>query len=475
MEKVPTGIYARVSSEREEQEHALIQQLERLRAAAGGDAVCEYIDIASGSRDDRRQLAQLMRDCRSGKLDTVICTRLDRMSRSMAHGAKLLEYFCADDTPNLIALDDGLDLETVGGRFVARMLINLAQAETERLSERIRHGITHRQEGLQILGRPPFGYRLNSDHSNIELDPATAPVARRLVDLFLREKLMRPVLRHFSQQGIHPFISTHGFKNWLLNPTLAGFRVYGTYESYRDQTGRKKRRKRPEGQYQHQIPNANPALITCVEHARIKAIFSDQRFRRHSGLLKHRANLLTGLTICGHCQRCMGYQFGNTCGGAYLRCVTLNCSGPHYNRIRADVVEAAIWAALNQQKVERRELSQQKPVNNWEAKKQQLEAEIGELVARDDPDYNDTIQRKRERLQLLLYEQSEANAVSSGLVGALQALGEAELWQRARQDKRLARLLFVELVERVEIWEQQVHGVTLRHLPANARLTSSDP
>lgn len=471
---MPTGIYARVSSERDEQEHALIQQLERLRTAAKGEPVREYIDVASGSRDDRRQLAQMMRDCRRGKLDTVICTRLDRVSRSMAHGAQLLEYFCGDDTPNLIALDDGLDLATVGGRFVARMLINLAQSETERLSERVRHGISHRREGLQILGRPPYGYRLNADRSNIELDPETAPIARGLVDRFLSEQLMRPVLRYYAERGIYPFISTGGFKNWLLNPTLAGFRVYGTYEKYRDKNGKMRERKRPNGQYEHLISNASPALITAVEHAKIKAIFSDQRFRKHSGLVKHRANLLTGLTICGHCQRCMGYQFGNTCRDVYMRCVTLNCSCPHYNRTRADVIEAAIWEALDQQALAKTQLGEQQAGNGWDAKKEQLEAEISELVARDDPDYNDTLQRKRERLELLLYEQTEASAVKSGLVGALQVLGEKELWRRAREDKRLARLLFVELVERVEIWEQRVRGVTLRLLPANARLASSD-
>ena len=123
-----TALYARVSTASDEQELALQQQLGRLREAAKADTATEFIDIASGSRDDRAQLERLIKACRAGQIDRVIVTRLDRMSRSMAHGAELLEFFSAEDTPNLIALDDGLDLSTVGGRFVARMLINLGQA-----------------------------------------------------------------------------------------------------------------------------------------------------------------------------------------------------------------------------------------------------------------------------------------------------------------------------------------------------------
>lgn len=152
------GIYARVSTGSDEQEAALDQQLDRLRAAAAGHETLEFIDVASGTRDDREQLKALMTACQRGQLDRVICTRLDRLSRSMAHGAELLSYFSADDTPSLLALDDALDLATIGGRLVARMLINLGQAESERLSERVKHGRAYQRKQLIPLGpKAPYG------------------------------------------------------------------------------------------------------------------------------------------------------------------------------------------------------------------------------------------------------------------------------------------------------------------------------
>ena len=92
-----TAVYARVSSDSPDQQHALEQQLDRLRTAAP-DAQ-EYIEIESGTRTDRPIWDQLMVDCKDGKVDRVIATRLDRISRSRVHGAQILQYFMQPTSP----------------------------------------------------------------------------------------------------------------------------------------------------------------------------------------------------------------------------------------------------------------------------------------------------------------------------------------------------------------------------------------
>jgi site-specific DNA recombinase len=143
------AIYARVSTGSDEQENALEQQIARLEAAAtanGDNEPLRYIDIDSGFKDDRPELSRLIRDCGAGLMNTVVVTRLDRLSRSSSHGAELLRYFSQDNSPSLVALDDSLDLSTSGGRFMARMLISWAEAETDRLAERLKAGFKHRRD-----------------------------------------------------------------------------------------------------------------------------------------------------------------------------------------------------------------------------------------------------------------------------------------------------------------------------------------
>ena len=141
----------------EEQQQALEQQDERLTQAAianGDDDPRRFTDVESGKRDDRQALTDLLAACRNGDVDVVIVTRLDRLSRSSAHGAELLRYFGLDSSPNLIALDDSLDLSTPGGRFMARLLISWAEAESDRLAERTRHGHAYRRKLNKPFG--PF-------------------------------------------------------------------------------------------------------------------------------------------------------------------------------------------------------------------------------------------------------------------------------------------------------------------------------
>lgn len=461
---MPTGIYARVSTDKDEQDHALNQQLTRLRLAAQGHEVIEYIEKASGSRDDRRQLRRLLKDCRSGLLDTVICTKLDRLSRSVAHGAELLTYFAADDTPNLIALDDGLDLSTVGGRFVANMLVNLAQAEVERLTERTSHGMAGRKQQLKPFGPPPFGYRFNSDHSNLELDPETVVVARRLVMSFLNRRSLLGALREQQRAGAVPFRSSAGFKSWLLNPTLAGYRVYGHSLKQRDDSGHLVRRHRAAGDYRELYPNAHPALISRHEHELIRKILANQRQRGRSALVPGRVNVLTGLVRCGHCGRKMGYQSGRNKPNAYVRCQVVGCEAPHLNRLRSDTVEAAIWEALkgHKQQLLMVDMANQLKVNDLLQQEQALDKQIKELEAMNDPDLKEAINHKRLRLQLLLEERTDLGAMEFSPEEVVQAFDDELFWVTTQHSREATRNLFVEHVQEVVIRDQQVEVVKLR-------------
>lgn len=459
-----TGLYCRVSTDKGEQQHAMAQQLDRLRLAAQGQDAIEYIEVASGSRDDREQLNRLMQDCRSGKLDTVICTRLDRISRSMAHGAQLLEYFTGEDTPNLIALDDGLDLSTIGGRLVARMLINLAQAEVERLTERTSHGMAKRKAELMPFGPAPYGYRLTEDRTNLEPDPKTAPVARALVQAFIDTKLMRPALRQLELQGQPTFRSIAGFKAWLLNPTLAGYRVYKKMEVYRDEQGHRRRRHKPAGEYGELVADCHPKLISEVEHAKVRAIFANQRVRDRSGLVANRVNTLTGLVVCGHCGHRMNYQYGKALRYVYVKCVYLACEGPHSNRIRSDKVEEALWAALKEHKQQLLtfDLGKQVELQTGLEQQQALAQQIKDLEALHDPDLAEAIYRKRARLELMLHDQIEAPEMEYSAEQISQALGDERFWEVARADEATKRQFFVQHVERVVVRDQQVESVELR-------------
>jgi DNA invertase Pin-like site-specific DNA recombinase len=457
------ALYARVSTGSEEQEQALTQQLDRLRAAAAGHEVTEYIDVMSGTRNDRPRLVAMLAACKRGEVDRVICTRLDRLSRSMAHGAQLLSYFSADDTPSLLALDDSLDLATVGGRLVARMLISLGQAETERLSERVNHGRAFQRRQLIPLGRPPYGYRFTADRKNYELDPETAEDARRLMTLFLEGGQISATLRAAQAMPSCRLTSMAGLRSWLVNPTLIGCRVYGQDDKYRDSEGRLKKRRKKPGDYSEVVPGAHEPLITPLQQAQAVALLAEHANRKRSGLLPGYVLELTKLVHCAHCGRVMGYQHHVRLGPIYLRCTYFTCSAKPKNRIKVQPVKDAIWARLRQA---REQLLAVEVGHGLSVERlveaQRLERQIRELRAMADPELQAAIDRKLQRLDVLLQEQARNEEMEHTPEEIRQALSDERYWELAQNDPQLTRRMFTDYVERVLVHDRAVETVVLR-------------
>ena len=88
---------------------------------------------------DRPGWNKLIADVRAGKVDRVVCWRLDRLGRT-AQGLTSLFAELTERKVNLVSLKDGLDLSTAAGRLMANVLASVAQFETEVRAERVKAG-----------------------------------------------------------------------------------------------------------------------------------------------------------------------------------------------------------------------------------------------------------------------------------------------------------------------------------------------
>src|SRR5271166_2738919 len=136
--------YARVSTD--EQNHAL--QLDALRQAG-----CErvFIEIASGSRADRAELANALNMARKG--DVLVVWRLDRLARSLRHLIDLSEQLQKRGIA-LRSLTESIDTSTPSGRFLFNILGALGQMEREIIVERTRAGLIAAAARGRRGGRP---------------------------------------------------------------------------------------------------------------------------------------------------------------------------------------------------------------------------------------------------------------------------------------------------------------------------------
>jgi site-specific DNA recombinase len=182
IKSVRCAIYTRVSTD-----HGLDQEFNSLDAQY--DAASAYIKSQahagwtlirsryddggySGGSTDRPDLQRLLDDLRGRKLDVIVVYKVDRLTRSLADFAKLVELFDAHGV-SFVSVTQQFNTTTSMGRLTLNVLLSFAQFEREVTSERIRDKIAaSKRKGLWVGGTLPLGYQMKDDQIAVVEDEA---------------------------------------------------------------------------------------------------------------------------------------------------------------------------------------------------------------------------------------------------------------------------------------------------------------
>jgi site-specific DNA recombinase len=139
----------------------------------------------SGGTMDRPGLIRLMDDVRDRHIDVIVVYKVDRLTRSLADFAKIVEVLDAQGV-SFVAVTQQFNTTTSMGRLTLNVLLSFAQFEREIAGERIRDKIrASRQKGMWMGGTVPIGYVVQN--RSLVIDPADAEIVqtvfRRYLDL----------------------------------------------------------------------------------------------------------------------------------------------------------------------------------------------------------------------------------------------------------------------------------------------------
>src|SRR5271155_3197661 len=176
------AIYTRVSSEHglEQEFNSLDNQREASEAYAKSQAHegwrlirTRYDDGGySGGSMDRPALQKLLDDVRARRIDVVVVYKVDRLTRSLADFAKLVELFDAHQV-SFVSVTQAFNTTTSMGRLTLNVLLSFAQFEREVTGERIRDKIAaSKKKGIWMGGVVPLGYRVEDRALHIVEDHA---------------------------------------------------------------------------------------------------------------------------------------------------------------------------------------------------------------------------------------------------------------------------------------------------------------
>jgi site-specific DNA recombinase len=162
----------------------------------------------SGGSTDRPALQQLLADIRAKKVDVIVVYKVDRLTRSLADFAKLVELFDSHGV-SFVSVTQQFNTTTSMGRLTLNVLLSFAQFEREVTSERIRDKIAaSKRKGLWVGGMVPMGYEVKNRKVLVieqEADQVRTIYRRylesgslNLLMADLRERKIQTKVRHLS-------------------------------------------------------------------------------------------------------------------------------------------------------------------------------------------------------------------------------------------------------------------------------------
>ena len=154
----------------------------------------------SGGTMDRPALLQLLRDIRARKVDLVVVYKVDRLTRSLADFAKIVEVFDANGV-SFVSVTQQFNTASSMGRLTLNMLLSFAQFEREVTGERIRDKIAaSKRKGMWMGGVPPLGYDIQD--RTLVINEEEAQTVKYIFEIYVTLGAVRPFQEQLDAERI---------------------------------------------------------------------------------------------------------------------------------------------------------------------------------------------------------------------------------------------------------------------------------
>ncbi len=334
-----------------------------------------YIDDGySGVDRSRPEFRRLLSDCEKGNIDIVLCKDQSRFSRDTV----VIEEFINDKFLEwgirFIGIADNADTESESYSTMRLFTSAYNEMYVKDISSKIRRTLAYKREQGQFIGSfAPYGYQIDPDDKHrLIIDRETAPVVRRIFEMYVSGEGYRRIVRKLNDDGIacpteykrqkgskyvNRKAETGGANGlWtqstigkmLANEVYIGTLVQGRshHISYKN-----KKRKRVDESEWVRVTDAHEAIIDPYTWSRVQ-----ERLKSHTrvGRSSQELSPLSGKVKCALCGRPMKrnvyYNKAKTIRYYGLQCAAyktgaMNC--PNKSSISGLVLEQNILDELN--------------------------------------------------------------------------------------------------------------------------------
>lgn len=154
----------------------------------------------SGGTLERPAVKRLLEDVDMGRVDTIVVYKVDRLTRSLADFAKIVEKLDQQKV-SFVSVTQQFNTTTSMGRLTLNVLLSFAQFEREVTGERIRDKIAaSKRKGMWMGGVVPLGYDLRDRH--LVANPAEAEQVKQIFEAYLEQGCVSNLQVHLDRIGL---------------------------------------------------------------------------------------------------------------------------------------------------------------------------------------------------------------------------------------------------------------------------------
>jgi site-specific DNA recombinase len=315
------------------------------RRASGEDwrevTVVELRAISGKDSVRSPEFQPVFEQVRSGLVNTVLCPAMDRVCRSVIDFLNLFEFLNTYGV-RFVSLRENFDTTTAQGRFVATILIALAEMERELTSQRTSEAMADRAMRGLWNGGQLLGYDLDPQRRGYLIPNSMEELLVNLgFDTYLELGSIKETVDTLNRQGYRTksYTSRRGNHHPGSKFTVGSLQYVLKNEAY---IGKKEVIQSTEsGEVRVLVDAVWPPIVTEQKFQEVQQLMADNGQTHHSGAssVQH-VYTLSGLV---HCKRCGSKMDGESATGRlktkyfYYRCSNRGCA----LRVAAHEIEEA--------------------------------------------------------------------------------------------------------------------------------------
>ena len=216
--KLRVAAYCRVSTDSEEQINSYKNQLayytEKINSKTEWKFAGVYADegITGTSMKHREDFKRMLRACREGRIDLILCKSVSRFGRNSVDVLRTIRTL-RERNIGVLFEKEGVDTRTMNSELILAFHSAFSQSESESIRENVRRGLHMAySQGTVTIPSNTYGF-CEGENGDVAIDPEQAQVIRSIYQWFLDGSSLQMIGKRLEGQGTP---SPRGKETWSI-------------------------------------------------------------------------------------------------------------------------------------------------------------------------------------------------------------------------------------------------------------------